>query len=85
MQRLPTLTLAASLCLLAACSGSAPARPVAPPPSLTVPCAEPVRLGARDMTQAEVETAWGRDRTALRTCGDQHAALADYLSAVSAR
>jgi hypothetical protein len=37
------------------------------------------------MTQAEVETAWGRDRTALRNCGDKHAALADYLSAVSAK
>jgi hypothetical protein len=77
MQRVMTLMLAGLLFPLAACSGSMPARPVPPPPSLAVPCAEPVRLPARDMTQAEVETAWGRDRTALRDCREKHAALVE--------
>jgi hypothetical protein len=78
MRHATTLMLAGLLFPLAACSGSTPARPVPPPPSLTAPCAEPVWLPARDMTQAEVETFWGRDRTALRECGDKHAALVAY-------
>ena len=62
--------------LPAACSGSARVDPPAPPPVLQARCALPVVLPNRDATQAEVETWWGRDRTALRTCAARHDALA---------
>ena len=72
--------LAASAFLLASCSASAPVRPLPPPPSLVAPCAPPVALPVRDVTQGEVETWWGRDRSALRECGEKHAALARYTT-----
>jgi hypothetical protein len=66
--------------VLGACLGSTSAdvpRPK-PPPSVTAPCASPVQLPERVLTQAEVERFWGRDRTALRACGDQVKALAEW-------
>jgi hypothetical protein len=39
-----------------------------------------VRLPERELTQAEVERFWGRDRSALRACGDQVKALAEWVS-----
>ncbi|WP_128254446.1 hypothetical protein [Falsirhodobacter deserti] len=70
-----TLTPILSFCALTACAASPADRP-APPPSLLVPCAAPQGLPDRSLTQAEVELAWGRDRTALRDCRDRLAALA---------
>ena len=73
--------LAASAFLSACSSGSIASRPLPPPPpSLIAPCAAPVRLPERDATQGEVETWWGRDRRALRECGEKHAALANYVT-----
>lgn len=66
---------------LTACLGSTGAdapRPK-PPPSLTAPCAPPVQLPERVLTQADVERFWGRDRTALRACGDQVKALTEWV------
>ena len=76
------LMLIAAPLALTACLGSTGAdvpRP-APPPSVTAPCAVPVRLPERELTQAEVERFWGRDRSALRACGDQVKALAEWVS-----
>ena len=53
-----------------------------PPPSLTAPCDAPARLPAAAMTQAQVERAWARDRTALVICGDKHAGLVAWASGV---
>lgn len=69
----------APLSLLTACGASATAK-VQPPPSLTSPCAAPVALPERALTQVEVETGWGRDRAALRTCGEKLAGLASFVA-----
>lgn len=53
--------------------------PPTPPASLLVPCADPVALPARDLTGAEIEVLWGRDRSALRVCGGQIMGLAEWL------
>lgn len=44
------------------------------PASSRQPCADPVRLPARDLTAAEVTTSWGRDRAGLRICEARRAA-----------
>jgi hypothetical protein len=41
-----------------------------------------VALPDRDMTQGEVETAWGRDRGALRACASRHNGLVGWAAAV---
>lgn len=66
------------LCLLAACSGSAPADLAPPPAAVIAPCDAPLALPRRDATQAEVERWWGRDRSALRACRARHALLAAW-------
>ena len=74
------LALAALPLALTACAASTVANPsIGPPPSLLVPCAVPVRLPERALTQAEVETFWGRDRAALRRCGERQAALVGWV------
>jgi len=66
---------------LTACAASTVVSPrITPPPSLLVQCAAPVRLPERALTQAEVETFWGRDRTALRRCRGRHQGLVDFVS-----
>ena len=47
-----------------------------PPPSLIAPCRAPVALPDRGLMQGEVETLWGRDRSALRECGGKVRGLA---------
>lgn len=74
-----TLTGTGLLCLLTACGGSIPANPIAPPPSLTAPCPRPVALPVGAMSQVQVETAWGRDRSALRACGEKVDGLAAWV------
>jgi hypothetical protein len=77
------MRLLASACLLTAFAGcnSASVEPQRPhlPPSLTQPCAAPVALPDRGLTDQEVERLWGRDRSALRACASRHAALAGAM------
>lgn len=63
---------------LSACAADERASPVAQA-SLLVVCPAPVDLPQRDLTGAEVEIMWGRDRSALRSCASRHAALADFV------
>ena len=72
-----TLMLLPLLWVLTACTGSTDAEPPVPP-SLLAPCAAPHALPERALSRAEVEVFWGRDRTALRRCGEQIAALAAH-------
>jgi len=74
--------LIASLSPLAACSGSGSAE--LPPPSLTIPCAAPSALPDGPMSQAQVELAWGTDRSNLRSCAARQNALADWAGEVAA-
>lgn len=64
--------------VLTGCAAStaveAPVRPDLPP-SLVTPCAAPVALPERALSDQEVEVAWGRDRSALRACASRHAGL----------
>lgn len=57
-----TLLLFLLVSLLSACGGSDYARPDLPP------CALPVALPDRALSDREVEVLWGRDRSALREC-----------------
>lgn len=52
---------------------------VAPPASAVAACSAPVTLPERDLTAAEVEIYWGRDRSALRICASRHEVLAQHL------
>ena len=74
---MPTRT-ALVACLVAALTGCASddATAIAPPPSLLLRCEAPLDLPSRDLSGAEVEIMWGRDRSALRTCASRHDALA---------
>ena len=70
----PFLTLCA--CLLSGCAASTFADPVLPPQaSLMQPCAAPVPLPDRALSDQEIEVLWGRDRSALRDCAARQAAL----------
>ena len=52
---------------------------VAPPPdTLVVPCAQPLGLPMRALTQGEAEVLWGRDRSGLRDCGERHGLLVEW-------
>lgn len=80
--------IAVSAVIASACSGTdAPrikAELVAPvlPNSSRVPCAGPVALPDRDMTQGEVTAAWGRDRASLRACETKRAAVVAAVDSV---
>ena len=82
---LRTLTLAAAPLALTACDGliASGARIDDPPPSLVQECEAPLRLPARDATQAEVERWWMTDRARLLDCGEKHAGLAVWASDVA--
>lgn len=55
---------------LTACGASTPfAEPPKPPPTLAAPCARPVVLPDRYLSDRDVEVFWGRDRNALVECG----------------
>lgn len=72
--------LAAAALALTACGGSVATDRLAPPASLTQPCAAPVLLPDRAISQGEAEVLWGRDRRALRACGSRHAGLVGWPS-----
>ena len=48
------------------------------PTALAGACSRPVRIPERELTQAEVETLWLRDREALVACGIGKAALLEF-------
>ncbi len=75
---MPSLPAALLVFLLLASCGSTSGSTLPPPPSLTSPCAAPVALPERAMTDQEIEVQWGRDRTALRSCGSQLDGLAKW-------
>lgn len=65
--------LAASVCLLQACAASPSSSvgvdlPALPSRLVSVSC-KPVVLPDRDVTRAEVEKLWARDRARLSACG----------------
>ena len=66
---------------LSACFGVDAPVLAAPPASLLVGCPDPVAIPRRDLTGAEVEVFWGRDRAALRACMDRHGALVAAVGA----
>jgi hypothetical protein len=72
-----------SACLLAGCAGSTSSKPLPPEASLTAPCAAPVALPNRGLSDREVEVFWGRDRSALRACGGQLDGLAGWAAAIT--
>lgn len=74
-----TLTLLAPLCLVTACGGFKSPDIPAPPAALVAPCARPVALPDRGMSQSEVEQFWRRDRIALADCGDRLEGLAGFM------
>ena len=58
-----TLLLCLSACLLTACGAYSSGKPALPP------CADPVVLPDRALSDRDIEVMWGRDRSALRECG----------------
>ena len=50
------------------------------PPSLVTPCAAPVGLPERALSDQEVEVLWGRDRSALRACTSRHTGLVKSIN-----
>lgn len=86
MRRLKlTLMLVTCAWVLTACGGLISAidqGPVltAPPENLMKPCAAPVILPDRGLTQAEVETLWRRDRVNLTACGQTLETLKSFYT-----
>lgn len=62
---MPNRRLLIVACLALASSGCVKGE--ANPP----PCAAPVELPDRALNDQEIEVMWGRDRSALRECGDR--------------
>ena len=50
------------------------------PGVLSVPCDKPVGLPDAAMSAGAVERTWGRDRTALVSCGLKHQAVVSFYS-----
>jgi len=82
VKRLKTLTLIALPLVLGACSGSIgsvePPKLAPPPEALTEPCARPVLLPERELSQREVELFWLRDRANLIECGQYKDLLEEF-------
>jgi hypothetical protein len=75
-----TLTLSALLLALTACAASTKSGSSAKPElSVTQKCARPVLLPDRELTQADVEKLWVKDRKALVQCGVTKQALVNWL------
>jgi hypothetical protein len=70
-----TLPAVCLLLVLSGCFSADGPTLAAPPASLLAACPDPVAIPRRDLTGAEIEVFWGRDRTALRTCAQRHGAL----------
>ncbi|WBC28301.1 hypothetical protein DPMD02_36 [Desulfofustis phage LS06-2018-MD02] len=79
------LMLIAPLLVLTACAGSMPSADLdvsLPAPSLTQPCRPPLRLPEREVTQAEAEGYWLRDRRSLVDCASRHQGLTQWVQEV---
>lgn len=67
---------------LTACAASTPSikqlHVDAPPASLVQPCRSPVGIPERQLTQADVENYWLRDRRSLVDCRSRHNGLAGW-------
>ena len=80
--------LIAALSALAACGASTPSvedidlRP--PDAEVTQPCAAATALPHRELTQAEAERAWIRDRAALAECRGRHGLAVEWIEGVVA-
>jgi hypothetical protein len=64
-----TLLRVLPVCLLIGCGGPNYARPEVPP------CADPVVLPDRALSNRDIEVMWGRDRSALRECVERLGAI----------
>lgn len=73
-----TLFLILPVFLLIGCAASIRGEAPPPPPSLLVPCGDPVTLPARALSDQEIEVYWGRDRAGYRACGSAKAGLAEW-------
>lgn len=76
--------MAAAL-ILSGCGGLIGSKPdpapeIKPAPSLLQPCAQPVTIPEKDLTDQEIEVMWGRDRRALRVCADRHSGISGYFA-----
>ena len=71
--------LAALPLAVTACAGSTKSGNVKPELAVTQKCKLPVSLPDRDLTQAEVEKFWMRDRKALLECGVTKESLVKWL------
>lgn len=49
-----------------------------PAPSLTQSCQPPIYLPEREVTQAEAENYWLRDRRSLVDCASRHSGLTQW-------
>src|SRR5262245_23316821 len=75
------LTLIVSVLALTACKGSikyTETNLTAADAALSAPCNRPVKLPARALTQADVESYWARDRISLVRCAGEKAELVRY-------
>lgn len=74
--------LAASALVLTACAGSTKFTDgvtlTAADASITGPCNRPVKLPNRDLSQADVEKYWSRDRANLVRCAGEKAEVVKY-------
>ena len=71
-------------CLILACSGcghetEAVAVKATVPVSLLSDCNLPVAIPDRELSGAEVELSWGRDRSSLGSCARGKAALVTFI------
>ena len=83
-----TVAVLALASTLASCAPSTPsvevetrAVLVRAPDALTLSCARPVPLPPTGLDAGTVARFWGRDRVALATCVDRHAALTEHVRA----
>jgi hypothetical protein len=74
------------LLVLTACGAFFPGEAVLPSPPIVLMAGCPsLQIDpARELSQAEVEVMWGRDRTAARACAGRHAALASWVDGLIA-
>lgn len=87
MKRGTILTWTTTAFLLQACAASTPSGEIEVGPvqqAAAEPCAGPVILPDRALSDAELEVFWRRDRIRLVNCREKHAVLADYAKATQA-
>lgn len=81
------MAIVAALAVIVSACSSKPTAPVVRteiirpvlPALVRQPCARPVDLLDRDLTQAEVTAGWGADRASLRACEARRKAAVDAV------